>query len=79
MFTFGSHKSSCYNLQGNRDDPFIYQRCYNMRMRPIATDIASFEELRKAGQIYVDKTAYFHRLITDSKPRQLADGEAVEL
>ena len=34
-------------------------------MRPIATDIASFEELRKAGQIYVDKTAYFHRLITD--------------
>ena len=38
-------------------------------MRPIATDIASFEELRKAGQIYVDKTAYFHRLITDSSRR----------
>ena len=34
-------------------------------MRPIATDIADFETLRKAGQIYVDKTAYFHRLITD--------------
>ena len=34
-------------------------------MRPIATDIANFEELRKAGQIYVDKTAYFHRLVTD--------------
>ena len=38
-------------------------------MRPIATDIASFEELRKAGQIYVDKTAYFHRLITDPSRR----------
>ena len=50
-----------------------------MRMRPIATDKSNFEELRKAGQIYVDKAAYFHRLITDSKPRQLADGEAVEL
>ena len=34
-------------------------------MRPIATDKSDFEELRKAGQIYVDKTAYFHRLITD--------------
>ena len=34
-------------------------------MRPIATDIADFETMRKAGQIYVDKTAYLHRLITD--------------
>ena len=34
-------------------------------MKPIATDKSDFEELRKAGQIYVDKTAYFHRLITD--------------
>ena len=34
-------------------------------MRPIATDKSNFEELRKAGQIYVDKTAYFHRLVTD--------------
>ena len=38
---------------------------YNTRMRPIATDKSDFEELRKAGQIYVDKTAYFHRLITE--------------
>ena len=34
-------------------------------MKPIATNIADFEALRKAGQTYVDKTAYFHRLITD--------------
>ena len=34
-------------------------------MRPIATDIADFEALRKAGQIYVDKTAYLHKLISD--------------
>ena len=34
-------------------------------MRPIATDKSDFEELRKAGQIYVDKTAYFHRLVAD--------------
>ena len=34
-------------------------------MKPIATDIADFETMRKAGQIYVDKTAYLHRLLTD--------------
>ena len=34
-------------------------------MKPIATDIADFEALRKAGKVYVDKTAYLHRLITD--------------
>ena len=34
-------------------------------MRPIATDKSDFEELRKAGQIYVDKTAYFYRMIVD--------------
>ena len=34
-------------------------------MKPIATDIADFETLRKAGKVYVDKTAYLHRLITD--------------
>ena len=34
-------------------------------MKPIATNIADFETLRKAGQIYVDKTAHLHRLITD--------------
>ena len=36
-----------------------------MRMKAIATDKSDFEELRKAGQIYVDKTAYFHRMVTD--------------
>ena len=35
-------------------------------MKPIATNIADFEALRKAGQAYMDKTAYFHRLITDA-------------
>ena len=33
-------------------------------MRPIATNLADFEALRKAGQIYVDKTAWLHRLVT---------------
>ena len=34
-------------------------------MKPICTDVSDFETLRKAGQLYVDKTAYFHRLVTD--------------
>ena len=34
-------------------------------MRPIATTTSDFVDLRKKGCIYVDKTAYFHRLITD--------------
>ena len=34
-------------------------------MRPIATNTNDFETLRNAGQIYVDKTAHLHRLITD--------------
>ena len=34
-------------------------------MKPIATDISDFEALRKTGKVYVDKTAYLHRLITD--------------
>ena len=34
-------------------------------MKPISTNIADFEALRKAGLTYVDKTAYFHRLIAD--------------
>ena len=34
-------------------------------MKPIATDIADFETLRKMGQLYVDKTVHLHRLITD--------------
>ena len=40
--------------------------CYNnCMMKPISTNTSDFEALRKAGQTYVDKTAYFHRLITD--------------
>ena len=34
-------------------------------MQPIATNIADFETLRNRGQLYVDKTAHLHRLITD--------------
>ncbi len=34
-------------------------------MKPIATNIADFETLRTRGQLYVDKTAHLHRLITD--------------
>lgn len=33
-------------------------------MKPICTDVSDFEALRKDGLIYVDKTAYFHKLIT---------------
>ena len=34
-------------------------------MRPIATTTSDFPDLRRTGCIYVDKTAYFHRLVTD--------------
>ena len=34
-------------------------------MKPIATNIADFEALRKRGHVYVDKTAYLHKMITD--------------
>ena len=34
-------------------------------MQPIATDSSSFAEIRTKGCIYVDKTAYFHELITN--------------
>ncbi len=33
-------------------------------MRPIATDTHDFPKLREQGCIYVDKTAYMHRLLT---------------
>ena len=33
-------------------------------MKPLATNIADFETLRKEGLLYVDKTAHLHRLIT---------------
>ena len=34
-------------------------------MRPIATDTHDFPKLREKGCIYVDKTMYMHRLVTD--------------
>lgn len=34
-------------------------------MRPIATDTADFPSLRRDGKIYVDKTMYIHRIVTD--------------
>ena len=34
-------------------------------MQPIATDTSSFVEIREKGCVYVDKTAYFHKLATD--------------
>ena len=34
-------------------------------LQPIAIDTSDFPELRKKGCVYVDKTAYFHRLATN--------------
>ena len=34
-------------------------------MKPIATTTSDFPDLRRSGCIYVDKTVYFHRLVTD--------------
>ena len=63
-------------------------------MRPIATNIADFETLRKAGLVSVDKTARLHRLITtpgstfffyafglsfDSKTRQFVEGKVEKM
>ena len=47
-------------------------------MRGIATDTHDFSSLRKDGKIYVDKTMYIHRIVTDlntklffiSRPRE---------
>ncbi len=36
-----------------------------MNLRPIATTTGDFPDLRRKGCIYVDKTAYFHRLVSD--------------
>ena len=33
-------------------------------MQPIATDTSDFGKIRQQGCVYVDKTAYFHQLIT---------------
>ena len=39
---------------------------YNLRqMRPIATDTNDFPKLRAKGCIYVDKTEYVHRMVSD--------------
>ena len=35
------------------------------RMRPIATDTADFPKLREKGCIYVDKTMFMHRMVSD--------------
>ena len=34
-------------------------------MRPIATDTHDFPSIRREGKIYVDKTMFIHRLVTD--------------
>ena len=34
-----------------------------MYLQPIPEDTGSFLSIRNAGQLYVDKTAYLHRLI----------------
>jgi len=54
-------------------------------LKPISTNTSDFEALRKAGQTYVDKTAYLHRLITDpnrsfyfiARPRRFGKSLAV--
>ena len=38
-------------------------------MRPIATDTHDFPQIRKDGKIYVDKTMFVYRLITDPNAR----------
>jgi hypothetical protein len=38
-------------------------------MRPLAVDTHDFPAIRRAGKIYVDKTMYIHRLVTDPNAR----------
>ena len=38
-------------------------------MRPIATDTHDFPAIRRDGKIYVDKTMFMHRLVTDPNAR----------
>ena len=38
-------------------------------MRPIATDTNDFPSLRRDGKIYVDKTGYVHRMVSDASTR----------
>ena len=54
--------------RGSSAAPFVLPCIYAIiraMQKPIATNTSDFEAIRKAGQTYVDKTAYFHRLITD--------------
>ena len=37
--------------------------------RPIATDTNDFPLLRRDGKIYVDKTEYVHRMVSDANTR----------
>ena len=37
-----------------------------MPMKPIATDTHDFPSLRRDGKIYVDKTMFIHRLVSDA-------------
>ena len=39
-------------------------------LQPIPTDTHDFPEIRENGCIYVDKTAYFHKLITMKNARR---------
>ena len=38
-------------------------------MRPIATDTNDFPSLRRDGKIYVDKTGFVHRMVSDANTR----------
>ena len=38
-------------------------------MKPIATDTNDFPSLRRDGKIYVDKTEYVHRMVSDANTR----------
>ena len=38
-------------------------------MRPIAADTHDFPSIRRDGKIYVDKTMFMHRLVTDSNSK----------
>lgn len=38
-------------------------------MRPIATDTHDFPSIRKDGKIYVDKTEFVHRMVSDANTR----------
>ena len=41
----------------------------NTNLRPLATDTHDFPSMRRRGCIYVDKTAFIHRLVTDVNSR----------